>query len=82
MAFMGMGVNATGGALAGLQQPVPQQQQQQQQPAPPPAPAAESTPEPAAEDPVAKLTQLKTMLDAGLITQEDYDNAKSKILGF
>ena len=85
MAFMGMGVNATGGALAGLQQPVPQQQQ----PAPPPAPAAStpepaaaSTPEPPAEDPVAKLTQLKTMLDAGLITQEDYDNAKSKILGF
>ena len=33
------------------------------------------------EDPVEKLTKLKKMLDAGLITQEDYDKAKDKILG-
>lgn len=80
MAFLGMGMNAAGGAMAGLQQPV----------APPPpaaAPAAAPAPEPAApaapaaEDPVAKLTQLKTMLDAGLITQADFDAAKNKVLG-
>ena len=67
MAFMGMGMNAVGGGLAGLQQPVQQQTQQ--------------TSTPVQEDPIEKLTKLKKMLDAGLITQEDYDNAKAKILG-
>lgn len=43
---------------------------------PPPAPAA-----PAEDDPVAKLAKFKQMLDAGLITQEDYDAAKNKALG-
>lgn len=65
--LMGMGI-ATGGlgGLAGLQQPV----------APAPAPAA-----PAADDPVAWLTKAKQMLDAGLITQADYDAVKAKALG-
>jgi membrane protease subunit (stomatin/prohibitin family) len=40
------------------------------------APAA-----PAADDPVAKLTKAKQMLDAGLITQADYDALKAKALG-
>lgn len=44
----------------------------------PPAPGGGAEP---AEDPVAKLAQYKTMLDQGLITQEDYDAAKSKLLG-
>lgn len=43
----------------------------------PAAPAAS----PAGEDPTAKLTQLKSLLDAGLITQADYDAAKAKALG-
>lgn len=47
--------------------------------APEPAPA--SVPAGAGEDPVAKLTQLKSMMDAGLITQADYDAAKAKVLG-
>lgn len=66
--LMGMGI-ATGGLgrLAGLQQPVA---------APAPAPAA-----PAADDPIAKLTKAKQMLDAGLITQADYDAVKAKALG-
>lgn len=67
MAFMGMGMNAVGGAMGGLQQ-------QPTQPAQPTQPTA-------AEDPVEKLAKLKKMLDAGLITQEDYDAAKAKILG-
>lgn len=67
--LMGMGI-ATGGlgglgGLAGLQQPVTA-----------PAPAA-----PAADDPIAKLTKAKQMLDAGLITQADYDAVKAKALG-
>lgn len=59
MAFMGMGMNAVGGAMGGLQQPVQQPQ----------------------EDPMEKLKKYKEMLDAGLITQEDYDAQKKKILG-
>lgn len=41
-----------------------------------PAPA-----ESAAEDSFAKLANLKKMLDEGLITEADYNSAKSKILG-
>ena len=63
MAFMGMGMNAVGGAMGGLQQPVQQQQQQ---------PAA---------DPMTELKKYKEMLDAGLITQEDYDAKKKQLLG-
>ncbi len=33
------------------------------------------------EDPYAKLTQLKGLLDNGVITQEDFDAAKKKLLG-
>jgi len=33
-----------------------------------------------AEDPMAKLQQLKKMLDAGLITQDEYDQKKADIL--
>jgi hypothetical protein len=47
-------------------------------PLPPPPPAAPAAP---AEDPVAKLAKFKEMLDAGLITQADYDAAKNKVLG-
>ena len=32
-------------------------------------------------DPTAELAKYKSMLDQGLITQEDYDAAKKKILG-
>jgi len=59
MAFMGMGMNAVGGALGGMQQPVNQPQ----------------------EDPFEVLSKYKKMLDAGLISQEDYDKQKEKILG-
>ena len=79
MAFMGMGANAAGGMMGGLQQPVQQQpiQQQpvQQQPQQPQQPAG------GGEDPIEKLKQLKGLLDAGIITQEDFDSAKAKVLG-
>lgn len=67
--LMGMGI-ATGGlgGLAGLQQPVA-------------APAPQATAAPVADDPIARLTQAKRMLDAGLITQADYDTLKAKVLG-
>ena len=67
------------------QQPVQQQPMQQQ-------PAQQQSVEPnnqeqpnseqtAQEDPYEKLSRLKKMLDEKLITQEDYDEAKQKILG-
>lgn len=46
-------------------------------PPPPPAPAA--APQSAA-DRVAALTQLKSLLDAGLLTQDEFDTQKQQIL--
>ena len=50
-------------------------QQTAQQTAQPASAAA-----PAAVDPQAKLTKLKGLLDAGLISQADYDAAKKQVL--
>lgn len=71
LAMFGMGAQAIG--LGGLQQPA----------APVPAAQAAQPSEaaPAADDPMVKLAKFKEMLDAGLITQEDYDAAKAKALG-
>lgn len=44
-------------------------------PAPVAAPATAATP-----DPAVRLTQLKALLDQGLITQADYDQAKAEVL--
>jgi membrane protease subunit (stomatin/prohibitin family) len=68
--IMGMGfASGSLGGLAGLQQPVA------------PAPVPQAAPAPAADDPIARLTKAKQMLDAGLITQADYDAVKAKALG-
>ncbi|MBU6398939.1 MAG: SPFH domain-containing protein [Verrucomicrobia bacterium] len=49
--------------------------------APPPEPPAAPPLAPAtASDPVAKLKKLKQLLDSGLITQQDFDTRKQKIL--
>ena len=80
--LIGMGMATGGMGLGGLQQPV---QQAGAQSPPAPAPAAPAEPAaaaaPAADDPVAVLKRAKEMLDAGLITQADYDAAKAKALG-
>lgn len=44
-------------------------------------PVATPAAAPAADDAVAKLSKAKQMLDAGLITQADYDALKAKALG-
>ena len=105
MAFMGMGMNAAGGMMGGMQQPNvgnaynpafnqqmpqnqmnmnpqmqgqyahPQQPQQPQQPQPQPQPQGQAV------DPTEKLIQMKKLLDAGVITQEEFDKAKSDLLG-
>ncbi|MHB8521516.1 MAG: SPFH domain-containing protein [Limisphaerales bacterium] len=46
-------------------------------PAPPPAQPAPSV---GSQDPVVKLKKLKQLLDGGLITQQDFDTRKQKIL--
>ena len=64
-----------------------QQQEQQQQPmfdpqtGQPLGQQASKKPEQSTEDPVAKLTQMKALLDAGVISQEEFDAAKAKVLG-
>ena len=45
-----------------------------------PAPAPAAPPAPAEDAPEVRLEKLKTMLDKGLISQSDYDDAKAKIL--
>jgi len=58
-----------------------QQQPQYAPPAaapPPPAPAA--APQSSAVDVVGALTQLKSLLDAGVLTQEEFDAQKQQIL--
>lgn len=66
--IFGMGMAAGVAGISGLQQPV--------------APAVPvSVPAAPADDPIARLTKAKQMLDAGLITQADYDAVKAKALG-
>ena len=93
--LVGLGIASSATGLGGLQQPVPGIGGQSTPPAapaaaapppPPPAPAAPAAAAPAAaapaaEDPMAQLSKFKEMLDNGLITQEDYDAAKNKVLG-
>lgn len=67
MAFMGMGVNAAGGVMGTMQQPVSQPQV---------APTSQ-----VAQDPTEKLLNAKKLLDAGAITQEEYDKLKAQLLG-
>ena len=64
---VGAGIGqAMAGAMSGMMQPNVQQAQQNAQPV--------------AEDPQAKLLKLKSLLDGGLISQEDFDKAKAEVL--
>lgn len=74
MAFMGMGMNVAGGMVQGMAQPVQTPQTYPGQP-------GAASPAAPAEDPYAKLTEMKKLLDAGVITQEDFDAVKAKVLG-
>lgn len=76
MAFMGVGMNAAGNMMGNMQQQNngssynPSFNQQPEQ--------AQTT---TSEDPMTKLMEAKKMLDAGVITEEDYNNLKAKLLG-
>lgn len=79
MAFMGMGMNASGGMMGAMQQPNtpssynPAFSQETTD-------TSSTTPNPTT-DPTAKLMEMKKLLDAGAITQEDYDKIKAQLLG-
>lgn len=59
------------------------QEQPQQAPAPPPqAAAAPAAPAPAAEgDPIERLKELAQLHDSGVLTDQEFADAKAKILG-
>lgn len=81
-AMMGlMGMNLASMQANNMMGTATQMQAQQtatEQPVAQPAQPAAAAP---AEDPYAKLTEMKKLLDAGVITQADFDAAKNKLLG-
>ena len=87
MAFMGMGMNAAGGVMGGMQQPTqgtPQTEFIQQKPmqnAQTEQQTKQETQHQEAEDPYEKLVRLKQLLDQGVISQEEFDAVKAKVLG-
>ena len=89
MAFMGMGMQAGSGMMNGMQQPANANQnpfinvagasnvqsEVQQAPVEQVQPSATQT------DPYAELKKAKELLDAGIITQEDFEAKKKQLLG-
>ena len=86
LAFMGMGVQAAGGVVGGMQQqPTPSSYQpafNEQQAQVAQTPGENPTQGPNEQsDATTKLLEMKKLLDAGAITQEDYDKVKAQLLG-
>jgi len=88
MAFMGMGMQAAGGMMGGMQQQAtpssyqPAFNQPQQPVAATPEVAPSVTPEAApTQDPTTRLLEMKKLLDAGAISEEEYNKVKAQILG-
>ena len=93
MAFMGMGMNAASGMMGAVTGPNTQssyqpafnqnnQANQNNQTNPNQPNQTQAVDEPNTnQDPMAILSEKKKLLDAGLITQEDYDKVKAQILG-
>lgn len=85
MAFMGMGMNAASGTMNGMQQP---QTQSSYQPAfnqsvsqNLESQSVNQTTQTTTEDSTSKLLEMKKLLDAGAISQEEYDKIKAQVLG-
>jgi membrane protease subunit (stomatin/prohibitin family) len=85
MGFMGMGMQGVAGTVEAMQQPFTQQAYSQSEPSSSNTQhqegTAHSTATPQNEDPYEKLAKLKGLLDQGVISQEDFNAAKSKLLG-
>lgn len=83
MAFMGMGMQAAGGMMNSMQQantqstyqPAFGQTQQSVQP------VQETNATSSADDSTTRLLNAKKLLDAGAISQEEYDKLKAQLLG-
>jgi len=75
MGFMGMNIAQQNGA--NLMGAVSNMQPQQ----PAPAQSVETVQTQSVQDPTTKLLEMKKLLDAGAITQEDYDKVKAQVLG-
>ena len=75
MAFMGMGMNAATGMMGAMQQPNTGNSYQ------PNFGGNANTQDQTSVDPTQKLMEMKKLLDAGAITQEDYDKVKKDLLG-
>lgn len=73
MAFMGMGMNAAGGMMSTMQQNDGQTTYQPN--------FSQGSQNEQAIDPTTKLLEMKKLLDAGAITQEEYNAVKAQILG-
>lgn len=88
MAFMGMGMQAGSGMMNSMQQPANANQNPfinvagaaATQPTPEAQPQQVQA-EPAQADPYAELKKAKELLDAGIITQEDFEAKKKQLLG-
>lgn len=79
MAFMGMGMNAAGSMMGATQQDPGQSTYQPNFGAAQNVnPGQNAAP---AEDPTEKLIKMKKLLDAEVITQEEFDKAKKDLLG-
>lgn len=91
MAFMGMGMGAAGNMMGGMQQPNTGNSYQPgfgQQPMQPQGqhvdPQVQNQTKEQPQQPVdstAKLIEMKKLLDAGVITQEEFDKIKMQLLG-
>ena len=82
MAFMGMGMNASGGMMGAVQQPANASSYQPGfNQAAPANPQPQAPAQPSQEDVSSRLLEMKKLLDAGAITQEDYDKVKNQLLG-
>ncbi len=75
MAFMGMGMQAGAGMMQGTQQPASNAQNPFIQV------AGQTTSQPTNVDPYEELKKAKELLDAGIISQEDFDAKKKQLLG-
>jgi len=83
-----MGMQAAGGMMGGMQQQAtpssyqPAFNQPQQPVAATPEVAPSVTPEAApTQDPTTRLLEMKKLLDAGAISEEEYNKVKAQILG-
>lgn len=81
MAFMGMGANAAGGMMGAMQQPNNGSAYQPAFGGTPQVGSQSEINKPTTEDPTDKLLNAKKLLDAGAISQEDYDKIKIQTLG-